>query len=208
MIGFIGGTGSQGRALALRFASAGENVLLGSRSLEKAENVVRMIADGGELPGIKPCTNEEAAKKGEIIFVTLPYHSMKAVLLPLQEHLRGKTLVDVVNPDFSRTSKGVSVSEELQEMLPTCRVVCAFKNVSHSLISNPGEAVEVDSIVCSNSEDDRKKITRLSKKIGITSVDCGGLENALASELLTRILLQLNKKYKAETGIKIQFFKT
>jgi NADPH-dependent F420 reductase len=205
MIGFIGGTGNQGRALALRIAAAGNEVILGSRSLEKARKVVKKIDKRQEGLRIRPVTNEEAAKEAEIVFVTLPYRSMKSTVEPLEEYLRGKIVVDVINPIKPRNvCKGVSASEELQAMLKGSKVVCAFKNVSSSLIWNLDEKVDVDSIVCGESEDAKKEIIKLSEEIGIPSVDGGGIENALASELLTSLLLDLNKKYKAETGIKIK----
>ena len=135
MIGFIGGTGNQGRALAYRLAANGEKVILGSRTLEKAEKIVAQFTGGSEKASLSAGTNVEAAEQGEIVFITLPYKSMKTALAPLQERLRGKIVVDVINPLTTNSAhKGISASEELQEFLPKSRVVCAFKNVSSHLI--------------------------------------------------------------------------
>jgi NADPH-dependent F420 reductase len=204
MIGFIGGTGNQGRALALRLAASGKKVLLGSRLIDKAENVAQKIKAEREGLNIKPVTNEEAAREGEIVFVTLPYSSMKGTLGALRGFLKGKIVVDVINPlTNNNVHKGISASEEIQAVLKDSEVVCAFKNVSHYLIDNLSEEVDVDSIVCSDHVNAKNRIMDLSKQIGIPCVDGDGLENALASELLTRLLLQLNMKYEAETGIRI-----
>ncbi|GBE18332.1 NADP oxidoreductase coenzyme F420-dependent [archaeon BMS3Abin16] len=208
MIGFIGGTGNQGRALAYRLAANGEKVILGSRTLEKAEKIVAQFTGGSEKASLSAGTNEEAAEQGEIVFITLPYKSMKTTLEPLKERLRGKIVVDVINPlTNNNTHKGMSASEELQLLLPKSRVVCAFKNVSSHLIGKVGEELDVDSIVCSDDEEAKQKVIELSEKIGIPSIDGGRLENALASELLTRLLLHLNKEKNAETGFKIQYYK-
>lgn len=208
MIGFIGGTGNQGRALAYRLAANGEKVILGSRTLEKAEKIVAQFTGGSEKASLSAGTNEEAAEQGEIVFITLPYKSMKTTLEPLKERLRGKIVVDVINPlTNNNTHKGMSASEELQLLLPKSRVVCAFKNVSSHLIGKVGEELDVDSIVCSDDVEAKQKIIELSEKIGIPSIDGGRLENALASELLTRLLLHLNKENNAETGFKIQYYK-
>jgi NADPH-dependent F420 reductase len=208
MIGFIGGTGNQGRALAYRLAACGEKVVLGSRAREKAEKIVSEYTGEPGTSGLTAGTNEEAASQGEIIFITLPYRSMKTTLEPLRESLSGKIVVDVINPlTNNNTHRGMSASEELQEILPKSRVVCAFKNVSSFLIGNIGEEVDVDSIVCSDFEDAKQSVIELSEKIGIPCVDGGKLENALASELLTRLLLELNKKHNAETGFKIHYYK-
>jgi NADPH-dependent F420 reductase len=208
MIGFIGGTGKQGRALAARFASKGYEVYLGSRTHEKSQRVVEDLLKDKTNLKITAVSNARAASEGEIIFVTLPYQSMKTTLAQLEESLRGKIVIDVINPlTNNNIHKGISASEELQRILMKSKVVCAFKNVSSFFIKEPIEKVEVDSLVCSDFEDAKKKVMELSESVGISAVDGGGLENALASELLTRLLLQLNKKLKAETGIKIVSFK-
>lgn len=204
MIGFIGGTGNQGRALALRLAAAGKEVLLGSRSRKKAEKVVEKIKMEREGLKIRAGTNEEAARKAEIVFVTLPYNSMKATLEPLKKHLKGKIVVDVINPLVNgNIHKGVSASEELQAILTESKVVCAFKNVSSQLMGEIEKKVEVDTIVCSDFDDAKKEVMGLSERMGIRSLDGDGLENAMVAEMLTKLLLQLNKKYKAQTGIRI-----
>jgi predicted dinucleotide-binding enzyme len=125
----------------------------------------------------------------------------------LKDHLKGKIVVDVVNPLSKGPGNGESASEELQRILENSKVVCGCKNVSSLVISNIDEPVEVNSIVCSNFKEAKEKIIALSEQIGIPSIDGGGLENALASELLTKLLLELNKKYQAETGVKIVFHK-
>lgn len=208
MMGFIGGTGHQGRALALRLAAAGEEVMLGSRSREKAEYAVKRINTKKDGLAVFPASNEEVAKKADVVFITLPHKCMEAVLKPLKADLKGKTVVDVINPLTNHHAhSGVSASEELQQILKESKVVCAFKNVSSHRIGNISETVDVDSIVCSDFEDAKQEIIELSERIGIPSVDGGGLENALASELLTRLLIQLNKIHHAETGIKIHYHK-
>lgn len=204
MIGFIGGTGKQGSALALRIAASGEQVLLGSRSKNKAEKVVEKLQEKQGRLNITATTNEVAAEKGEMVFVTLPYTSMKATMESLKRHLKGKIVVDVINPLVNgNIHKGVSASEELQAILIESKVVCAFKNVSSQLMGDIKNKVEVDTIVCSDFDDAKKEVMDLSERMGIRSLDGDGLENALVAEMLTKLLLQLNKKYNAQTGIRI-----
>jgi len=206
MIGFIGGTGSQGRSLALRFAAKGYHVLLGSRSREKAERIVKVIESSGRGLEIRPGTNEEAAGEGEIVFITLPYRHVAKVVEPLRGMLSGKIVVDVVNPfahSFER--RAISASEELQNLLPQSKVVCAFKNVSSKMLWRIEEPVEAHSLVCSDHADARRRVMELSEIIGVPAVDIGGLENAFVSELLTMLLLRLNRLYGAETGVRMVF---
>ncbi len=205
MIGFIGGTGKQGRALALRLAACGKSVILGSRSREKAARVVERLKTVKMDLDIRPATNEEAAQESDIIFITLPYGSIKPVIEDLKNHLDGKTVVDVVNP-LSNGTQVLSASEELQHLLDASGVVCAFKNVSSVLVGNLDKPVGVDSIVCSDSEDSKAGVIELSERMGIPCIDGGVLENARAVEHLTRLLLDLNRRYNAETGVKVTFY--
>ncbi len=206
MIGFIGGTGNQGRAIAFRLSMAGEEVIIGSRHPEKAEKAVSMIKEKKAGLQIIPGSNMEAAKKSDIVFFALPYQAMKDAVEALRPYLEGKIVVDIINTlDSGKNRKGISVSEELQEMMPRSKVVSAFKNVSSELLWDQSKTIDVDSIVCSDSEDARKKIIEMSSKIGVGSVDGGRLENALASEMLTRIILKLNKETKSQTGIKFVY---
>ncbi|RMF91715.1 MAG: NADPH-dependent F420 reductase [Methanobacteriota archaeon] len=208
MIGFIGGTGNQGRALALRLAAAGEEVILGSRTLQKAEKVVERIRAKRDGLRIRAGVNGDAAGGCDMVFVTLPYSSMKPALEPLRDALRGKVLVDVINPIAgNQVRREISASEELQALLPDSKVVCAFKNVSSVLLWDIERPVDVDSIVCSDHEDAKKRVIALSERMGVPAVDGGPLSNALASELLTRLLLELNRRYGVEAGVKIVSFK-
>ncbi len=205
-VGFIGGTGNQGQALAKRFAQGGIDVILGSRSMDKAEKVAKSIYEQRGLR-IRAATNEEAAEKADMVILTLPHRSMKETMYPLKERLRDKIVVDVINPTSEDHSSGVSASEELQAILPDSKIVCAFKNVSSKLMDNAGKRVEVDSIVCSDDQDAKKRVMELSEKIGIPSVDGGGIKNALTCEMLTRLLLDINRRTEGETGIKVVHFK-
>jgi len=209
MIGFIGGTGNQGQALAFRIASTGEKVMLGSRSIEKAKSAVDKIKETKKSLklDITPAHNEIAAEC-DIVFITLPYSTLKSTLDPLKDALKGKIIVDVINPlTNNNIHKGISASEELQQFLKSSRVVCAFKNVSSYLLWNFDNALDTHSIVCSDFQESKKTVIDLSERMGIPSIDGGPLENALASELLTRMLLYLNKEQNAETGIRFVSFK-
>lgn len=203
MIGFIGGTGHQGKAIALRLSIAGEDVIIGSRHPEKAERAASLIKGKiADLP-ISFGSNLEAAKRSDIVFFALPYQAMKASVESLKPYLVDKIVVDIINPlESAKTRKGISVSEELQAMIPRSKVVSAFKNVSSELLWDQSRRIDVDSIVCSDSEDAKEKIIALSSEIGVESIDGGNLENALASELLTLILLKLNRETKGQAGIK------
>ena len=70
-IGLLGGTGPQGRGLALRLALASHRVLLGSRDPARAAGIVADLLDGRDLP-IEGVGNPDAAAKADVVFLVFP----------------------------------------------------------------------------------------------------------------------------------------
>lgn len=208
MLSFIGGTGAQGFGLALRFAYAGESIIIGSRRYEKAEKAANRIKSIIEAHGrearIEGVENKEAAEKGDIIFLTIPYKHCCSTIKELENEIGDKILVDVTNPlwDFMQAVK-ISASEEIQSLLENAKVVCAFKTISSVLLRDLNKDIEAHSFVCSNYEEAKKKVIELSDKIKIKSIDAGELKNAVIIERLTTFLIYLNRKYNIESGIKL-----
>jgi len=76
-IGILGGTGEQGRGLARRFALAGNPVIIGSRSAERAASVAQAL--GGEL-GVRGMANQDAAESADVVIVAVPWEGHGALL--------------------------------------------------------------------------------------------------------------------------------
>jgi NADPH-dependent F420 reductase len=211
MLGFIGGTGPEGRGLALRFALAGERVMIGSRheerALQAAESLWSLIDPARVLWGV----NRETAQESDIVFVAVPYSGHRATLEPLAAELTGKIVVDVVAPLAVRRgrAKAVPVEEgsaalQAQSVLPDARVVAAFQTVSAQELLVPDRAIDSDVVVCSEDAEARETVMGLAEKIqGVRAVNGGGLENARYVEDFTALLLNLNRIYKAHSTIKI-----
>lgn len=210
MISFIGGTGPEGRGLALRFALSGEKVFLGSRKQERGEEVASSVEELVEIE-VQGGTNKQAAQFGEIIIVATPYDGHKETLNSLSNELHGKIIVDVVAPlTFSNgriSSTPVeegSAAVQAQQILPNSRVVGAFHNISATDLLVPHKPIDSDVIVCSDDDEAKKYVIDLSEKIeGIRGIDGGKLENSKYSEELTALLLNINKIYKAHSSIRI-----
>lgn len=204
MIGFIGGTGAQGIALAARFAYAGEKVTIGSRHPERAKSAeikIKKLVKNAKVYGE---SNVIAAEKCRILFATVPYTHCCSALKELKDEVKNKIIVDVTNPLWKFNQKiEISASEEIQKLLLGSKVVCAFKTLSSASLLNFKKRVEAHSLVCSDHEDAKREVIKLSKKIGIESIDLGELKNAVIAERLTTLLLLLNKKHDAESGIRI-----
>ena len=214
MLGFIGGTGPEGKGLALRFAISCINVFIGSRQeqrgVEAAEDLISKF-DEIDDSLVKGGTNVSAASDCEIAVICTPYAGHRETLEDLKQKLIGKTVVDVVAPlSFQKGSitaievEEGSAAQEAQLLLPESNVVGAFQNVSAEALIMPSKQVTCDVIVCSNDQSAKEQVMLLGERIpGIRSVDGGNLENAKYVEQLTALLININKIYKSHSSVKI-----
>ena len=211
MLGFIGGTGPEGRGLALRFAMAGEEVLLGSRDQGRAKKAAESLSDWVPPGSVRGALNPDAANEADAVFVTVPYASHQQTLLSLKEPLADKTVVDVVAPlAFSRgNARAVPVEEgsaalQAQAILIDSAVVAAFQTISAQDLLVPGRSIDSDVVVCADDARARDDVMRLAEKInGVRAVNGGGLEYAHYVEEFTALLLNINRIYGAHSSIKI-----
>ena len=98
-IGVIGGTGGQGLGIAVRFVEAGEEVIIGSRTLEKAQAAVDKVKE--LLPNatnVRAMENSDAAKAADVLVLTVPLAAQKSTLLSIKEGAAGKPLMDATGP--------------------------------------------------------------------------------------------------------------
>ena len=211
MLAFLGGTGPEGRGLALRLALAGEEVVIGSRDPARAREAadgLTKLAPGLSISGED---NAGAVRKGDTVFVTVPYAAQKPLLAELAGNLSGKVVVDVVAPlAVSRgRASAVSVEEgsaamQAQQLLPDSFVVAAFQNISAADLLIPGKVMEGDVVVCSDHPGPKEGVMAMVKEIrDLRPVDGDGLENARYVEDFTAMLLNINRIYKAHSMIKI-----
>ena len=211
MIGFLGGTGPEGRGLALQLALAGEDVIIGSRDGSRAAAAAEEVA--GLAPGavVEGGLNEEAAARADVVFIAVPYSAQRPTIEALAGHLAGKVVVGVTVPvRFSKGAASIqpvpdgSAALEIQALLPDSRVVAAFQTISAHDLLDPNKRVDSDVVVCSNDEDARAQVMELSGRIdGIRAVDGGGLANAAYVEGMTALILNLNRRYKARAAFRI-----
>ena len=211
MIGFIGGTGPEGRGLALRFSMAGEDVLIGSRDPARAAQAADDVRAGTANGSVSGTSNDEAAQKADTVFIAVPYTAQRATLTALRDSLDGKVVVSVVAPLAFK--KGVasalpvaegSAALETQALLPGSTVAAAFQTVSAHDLLEANKPLDSDVIVCSDDKAAMELVMGLAEKIsGVRALDGGGLANAGYVEGLTPLLLNLNRRYKARSAIRI-----
>jgi NADPH-dependent F420 reductase len=214
-IPIIGGTGALGAGLAQRWAPAGASIAIGSRSAERAEEAaakIRAAVPGAEVEGL---LNEEAAKRGEIVFLTVPFRVQSENLNNLREALRpGQILVDCTVPlaaavgGKATRSLGVwqgSAAQQAQEMVPDgVTVVAALHTVGAPTLSDLDAELGEDVLVCGDKKADKARVARLIELIpGLRAVNAGPLEMARIVEQLTPLLISVNVRYKAHAGIRL-----
>lgn len=213
-VAIIGGTGAQGLNIAKRLAIAGEDIIVGSRTEEKAltkvDEVKELLSDY-EL-NICGMANEDAAKEGELLILTVPLAAQKSTLNSIKEFVDDKILIDATVPletaiggspaRFVDLMEG-SAAERTAKILKktSVKVVSAFNNISNSHLENIPEPIDCDCLVSGDDNDAKKVVMELIEKIpGVRCIDCGKLEKARMVEKITPLLIGLNIKYKSHYG--------
>ena len=213
-IPIIGDTGALGYGLALRWARAGQAVVIGSREAGRAAEAaerVRDEVDGAEVEGLE---NGEAATRGPIVFLTVPFRAQSETLTNLRRALSGgQLLVDCTVPTAAAVSGkaartlGVwqgSAAQQAEEMVPDgVTVISALHTVNAKRLAEGGPLDE-DVLICGDRRTDKARVARLIEEIeGLRTVNAGALEMARIVETLTPMLISINVRYKAAAGVRI-----
>jgi 8-hydroxy-5-deazaflavin:NADPH oxidoreductase len=214
-IAILGGTGPEGLGLGMRFAMAGEAVVIGSRqpqrAAEAAGRAVERLRAGGYAASLRGVENRAAVEGADLVVVATPFAGVMELLPPLAPILAGKVVLDVVNP-LVRVNKQFTIedvpegsaAEAIQRVLAESQVVAAFKNESAEELNVVEHPVEGDIVVCSDHAEARSRVMALVNRLPrYRAVDGGPLINARSVEAITALLLNINRRYRAVTSIKI-----
>lgn len=214
-IAILGGTGPEGIGLGLRFALAGEEVVVGSRQAERAQDAARdmqaKLAGVGCRTPVRGADNAAAIDGADLVTVAFPYAGVADLLPALAAKLAGKVVLDVINP-LTRINKvfGLtpvaqgSAAEAIQALLPESFVVAGFKNESAEELVEVDHPVEGDVIVCGDHAEPKARVMELVRRIpNYRPVDAGALLNARFTEGITAMLLNINRRHKAITSVRI-----
>ncbi len=219
-IAVIGGTGPQGRGLAYRWAKAGHAIVIGSRSAEKAEEaaaeIAKRLADeglaGAGTPSVSGAANADAAAACDVVALVVPWkgHDELVATLPLD----GKTVISCVNPlAFDKqgphglvVGDGLSsAAESAQALHPGAAVVGGFHHVSAVSLWGDADFLDhEDVLVCGDSAEAKEIAIELAAAVvGRPGIDAGALRLARQLEPLTAVLININKRYKVQSGIRV-----
>jgi hypothetical protein len=214
-IAIIGGTGPAGMGLALRWARAGETIIIGSRDEQRAQlaaaAIQRKVGNQANISGLE---NSLACAAADILMLTVPFEGQATILKQLGNSItEGSILIDATVPLASavggRASRPLGVwqgsaAQQAADLLPKgISVVAAFHNLSADLL-NADDPLDCDVVVCSDDPDAAQLTRELAAKIpGVRALDGGKLENARIVEQITALLIGLNIRHKGHAGIRI-----
>jgi hypothetical protein len=204
-IAILGGTGKEGPGLALRWASEGYPIVIGSRQAEKARNVAKELNEQLGINTILGMENGEAARSADLCVLTVVQAAHQEALTGLVDDLKGKILVDATaRVDFRdpKPPPSPSAARHAQNLLgDDVRVVAAFQNVpAHSLKKNLGKPMDTDVLVCSDDVKAAQEVIELAKAAGMRAYFAGDLDNSVVVEGLTSLLISMNKYYGTKTA--------
>jgi 8-hydroxy-5-deazaflavin:NADPH oxidoreductase len=208
-IGVLGGTGDQGRGLAMRLSMAGYQVIIGSRDANRAKAAAEGLGGGPRLTG---GLNQDAAGAADVVIAAMPWEGHKPLLAGLAAELAGKVLIDCVNP-IAFDAHGAyplpvpegSAAQQAAAVLPGSTVVGAFHHVSASLLLDPGiDRIEQDVLVLGDDRAATDMVAAIADRIpGLRGVYGGRLRNCGQVEALTANLVSINRRYKAHAGLRV-----
>ena len=204
-IAILGGTGKEGTGLAFRWAAAGYRIIIGSRQKEKAKITAERINKQLGIQTVQGLLNRDAAMQGDICVITVYYPAHAKILEDIKEILDGKILIDTTSRVDYRDPKPPTVpcaAQESQELLGrSVKVVAAFQNIpAKSLMSNIGQNIDADVLVCSDDVTAAEQVIKLVNAAGMRGFYAGLLANAIIVEGMTTILINLNKFYGSKNA--------
>jgi predicted dinucleotide-binding enzyme len=182
--------------LARLFADCGNQVILGSRTPERARRIVRELA----LAGVEPGTYEQAAGAPAVLPAMFLRDGMLDTLEPLRARLEGKLFIDITNPFNERYDDFIlpwntSGAEEIQKRFPKTRIVGAFKNVWFEVFDQPKfDGHFSDVYVVSDDDAARKEFGQLVRGSPFRYVNAGKLANARYVERMTLFIAELGQR--------------
>lgn len=202
----VGGTGALGGGLALRLARAGFYVSIGSRDAGRAAAAASQVAKATGSERVTGTDNVSSARNADIVFVTVPFSSQSATLADIASAVKGKIVVDttvpLVPPKVARVQlpkEGSAAAIAAQVLGKEVRLVTGFHNVSAHKLASEGET-GCDVLIFGDEIEAREQIVDITNQLGVRALHGGPLDNAVAAEAMTSLLIAINKRYKVKDG--------
>ena len=209
-VGLIGGTGEEGRGLALRWAMAGARVAIGSRTIERAKTTADELNQFVPSNPVGYGENSSVIAESEFVLLTVPFaHAATTLESHAQDFRAGAILIDITVPvsfeqgrvRYVELAEG-SASEHLRARLPEqIPLVAAFKTEPAHLLADATAKLDCDVLVASDDKEAKARVMEAVKFIeGLRPVDAGTLYSARTLERMTVLAIGINRRYKIKTA--------
>jgi NADPH-dependent F420 reductase len=213
-IAIIGGAGELGFGLALRWAKAGEEVIIGSRDAAKAEDAAARVKAAVPDAKITGSDNARATGEASIVVLAVPFSAQAGILKAIKPSLKNAILVDASVPLAATVGGrptrmlGVwegSAAQQAAGLVPGTPVVSAFHNLSAEMLHDFSSSLDCDILICGDDAAAKERLSALVRLIpGLRPLDAGPLEMSRIVEGMTALLISLNRRYKTHhSGIRI-----
>lgn len=209
-VAVVGGTGSGGFGVAARLARAGHEVAIGSRTAERAQAAADKVSSSVPDAVVTSGTNEAIIGDAEVIFLTVRDDAQRETVRSLGEKFAGKVVVSMANPlrVGNRTARYIdppegSLAEEVQRDAPDSHVVSALHEIDVRTLAKIDRDLSADTLVCGDDDQAKKVAMGLLRDLGVRPVDAGPLANSRHVEAFIAVLITINFRYKASTGLRI-----
>lgn len=211
-VAVLGGTGEQGRGLALRWARAGVRVVIGSRDAVRAAEVASELGSQLGLDNVLGAANEDAASQADVIVIAVPWAGHEALCGQVASAAAGKIVIDCVNPlgfdkqgAFALPVEQGSAAMQARELMPEATVTAAFHHLSAVLLLDESvESLDTDVLVLGDDREATDTVQALAQLLpGVRGIYAGRVRNAHQVEALTANLISINRRYKAHAGVRV-----
>ncbi len=208
-VGILGGTGPAGRGVALRLASAGYDVILGSRDETRAQVTASTLLARGE--GVVRGASNEVAAHCDLVVVATPWDSAVSTVSALKSSLANKTVISMVSA-LAREGKELvplypprgSMAAQLAFALPESTIVGAFHHLPASEMEDLDSDLDADVIIFSDDNDAREEVSAVINAMpGLRAVVAGSMSLASAVEAFTAVCVSINIRHKAHSYVKL-----
>jgi NADPH-dependent F420 reductase len=186
-------------------------VYIGSRSEERAAEAVAAVKEKVPEGDVFGGLNLEGAEKADIVFLTVPWEAHASTLEELAAAIGDKILVDVVVPmSFDKDGPTAidveegSAAEQARRIVSEAKVVSGFHHLDGKELQKIDRPLQGDVLIAADHKPSKKKVMDLVEQIEwVRALDAGPLANSRYLENWTVVLVQLNKIYKAHSGIRV-----
>lgn len=205
-----------GFGLALRLSRAGHEIIIGSRSMEKAREAAvkaKELAGDCKITGMN---NEDAANDAELVIISVPSAGHRETVELIKDYVKDKLVLDITVPlafkplRYDPPGEGSNALETKAILGEGSRVVSGIHTVSAVILYDLKTKLDAEAFCVGNDTDDVNIIIDLLGEIGLKVYNAGMLSFSPTIESMTPMLIGMNKRYGSNqigfklTGIKSQ----